>query len=314
MNGKALFQKLSRPARRGTFGEAYITSDSRLTLGRESEGARILRTFALVLSLCLTFGPVTARGGAAKAKAKTSTEVLTEQYSLDESPDESDGALIRRKLSRLLARADVRLFLAVIKKAEGGEPNLMVGGCRATTLKLHPALTLPHRCRFYVPGWGYSTASGNYQITYSNWKELAPFLGLEDFSETSQALVALELIRRGGGAADADTPRGLAMKRRIQEGFLNLLRGNVKSALCLASYDWASSICSPFPASYKIDYAKLAEEVHQSFAAERARTSELHATRAVESRGVGSAPKVATRRSRPDSPGATRRPACRQVK
>lgn len=295
MNGRAMFQRLScLAARRGASGEAYIASGSRTHRVREPEGGRmILRATVLVLSVCLMSSAVAARGVVAKAKARILTEVLTEQYSLNESLDESDGALIRRKLSRLLARADVRLFLAVIKKAEGGEPNLMVGGCRATTLKLHPALTLPRRCRYYVPGWGFSTASGNYQITYSNWKEIAPFLGLDDFSETSQALVALELIRRGGGAADADTPRGLAMKRRIQEGFLKLLHGNVKSALCLASYDWASSTCSPFPASYKTDYAKLAEDVRKSLAADS---------------------KVATGRPRPAPPGETRRPTRRQGK
>jgi hypothetical protein len=69
------------------------------------------------------------------------------------------------------------------------------------------------------------------------------------------------------------------MKRRIQEGFLKLLRGNVKSALCLASYDWASSTCSPFPASYKIDYAKLAEDVRQSLAVESKGATRRHACR-----------------------------------
>ena len=157
-------------------------------------------------------------------------------------------------------------------------------------------------CRFYVPGWGYSTASGNYHITYSNWKEIASFLGLEDFSETSQALAALELIRRGGGAAGADSPSGLAVKRRIQEGFLKLLRGNVKSALCLASYDWASSTCSPFPASYKTDYAKLSERVRKSLAPVRIKPLGPRGARATETRGRDVPPTAATGRPRRDAP------------
>lgn len=314
MNGRALFHRPSTQAARAASGEAFNALDSRPGphRGRESRGARALGLFALVLIVFLMCSPVAARGGV--AKAKTATEVLAELYSLDESPEESDGALIRRRLLKLLSRADVRLFLAVIKQAEGGEPNIMVGGCRAATLKLHPALTLPRRCRFYVPGWGFSTASGNYQITYSNWKEIAPFLRLEDFSETSQALAALELIRRGGGAANAGTPGGLALKRRIQGGFVKLLQGNLKSALCLASYDWASSTCSPLPASYKNDYAKLVEGVRKSLAAERIGKSVPRGPRTVDVRDSAPGPKVETKRPRQAPPCDSRSPVRRQGK
>jgi hypothetical protein len=53
------------------------------------------------------------------------------------------------------------------------------------------------------------------------------------------------------------------VKRRIQKGFLDPLNGNVGHALCLATYDWASSSCSPVPAAEKIDYARLAKAVQR---------------------------------------------------
>lgn len=187
-------------------------------------------------------------------------EDVTVRYSLNKRVRESNGPHLRQNLQTLLPRKHVQQFLGAIKKAEGGKPNIMVGGCLARTLRQHPALTLPRRCRFWLRLNGrrtFSTASGNYQLTFSNWKRIAPFLGLRSFSENNQALAALELIRRGGGAAEAQTPRGRSLKRRIQTGFVHLLNGNLKEALCLATYDWASSSCSPLPAGYKVNYAKL---------------------------------------------------------
>ena len=233
--------------------------------GREGGGRPAPALTALAACLFLFAGLFGAR--VAHAGPRDSVEKLRAAYALDESVEESDGRLIRRKLLRLLARADVRLFLKVIQTAEGGEPALMVGGCRARDLKQHPALVLPRSCWFAVKGWGFSSASGNYQLTISNWKVLASFLDLRDFSETSQALAALELIRRGGGAAGAYTPKGLALKQRIQGGFLKLVRGDVSGALCMSTNDWASSSCSTLPAGYKVVYARLADEIRRSDAA-----------------------------------------------
>jgi muramidase (phage lysozyme) len=230
--------------------------------GREGGGRTAPALTALAVGLFLLVSLCGAR--VTHASPRVSVERLRAIYALDESIDESDGRQIRRKLLKLLARRDVKLFLKVIQLAEGGEPDLMVGGCRARNLKQHPALVLPKRCQFWVRGWGFSTASGNYQITLSNWKEIAPFLDVRDFSETSQALVALELIRRGGGAAAAYTEKGLAVKRRIQGGFIMLLRGNVAGALCTATQDWASSSCSNLPAGTKVVYSRLADEVRKS--------------------------------------------------
>ena len=208
------------------------------------------------------------------AKRAALMERLSTQYQLDRNVKEIDGRKMRRLLLKLLSRHDVRHFLAVIREAEGGKPNIMVGGCRAPTLSRHPALTLPRSCWYCFRMHGRrvcSSASGNYQITWTNWSEIAPFLGVSGFSETEQALVALELIRRGGGAAGATTPRGLALKQRIQRGFRHLIAGDTDSALCLASYDWASSSCSTLPAGTKVDYVKLSGEMRKRLAARERR-------------------------------------------
>lgn len=236
-----------------------INSRSRRKHGRERGGARRRTRFVLALTACLLVSLCGAHIGFAKSSVKV--KKLNSRYLLNKEVKGVDGKQIRRNLLGLLPKRDVKLFLDVIQKAEGGKPNLMVGGCRAKSLKQHPGLTLPRKCQFRIwlnGRWRYSTASGNYQITLSNWKQLAPFLGLQDFSEESQALAALELIRRGGGAAGAKTQKGIALKRRIQTGFRHLLQGDVNSALCLATYDWASSTCSPFPGR-KINYVRLAQ-------------------------------------------------------
>jgi muramidase (phage lysozyme) len=245
------------------------------------------------------------------ANSAPKVEKLRDAYSLDEKVNECDGKLMRRKLLKLLSRREVKLFLSVIKLAEAGEPDLMVGGCHAHSLEKHSALLLPEWCRYPVKGWGHSTASGNYQLTLSNWKMIAPFLGLRDFSEINQALAALELIRRGGGAAGAYTVKGLALKQRIQGGFLRLLQGNVDSALCMATADWASSSCSTLPANNKIVYARLADKIRKSEANRprrgevSGRLHEAYEKVKAPSRSSGRAIKASCSRTKVPKPGYT---------
>lgn len=204
---------------------------------------------AMGLLIILTFSVSLASG-----KQRRKVRSINERFALDQRLSETNGAKIKAELAALLKRQDVQLFLAVIQKAEAGEPNIMVGGCRAKTLKFHPAYTLPKRCWYwlrYRGDWVYSTASGNYQITLSNWKELAKFLGLRDFSVRSQQLAALELIRRGGGARS----------QRTQTGFVKLVQGNLNAALCVGTVDWASSWCSPLPANHKFKLTELVPTV-----------------------------------------------------
>jgi muramidase (phage lysozyme) len=263
--------------------DAYSSTGHAPVLGGAGRRGVVRAAFAACVFLLVGL----SGAGVALAKPGHKVERLRAAYALDESVEESDGGLIRRKLFRLLSRADVRLFLKVIRTAEAGEPDLMVGGCRAPNLKKHPALQLPYSCRYLVKGLGRSSASGNYQLTLENWKKIAPFLKLRDFSETNQALATLELIRRGGGAADPHTDKGFAMKRRIQGGFLKLLLGDLDSALCMATQDWASSSCSTLPAANRVVYARLATDIRKEETARRGETrARLQLTRSgVEGKG-----------------------------
>ncbi|GAC1466012.1 MAG: glycoside hydrolase family protein [Chamaesiphon sp.] len=66
-----------------------------------------------------------------------------------------------------------------------------------------------------------STAAGRYQMMDFNWSELAPKLGLKDFSPQSQDRMALELIRQQGAVED-------------------LLAGRFEDAVYKVSGIWAS--------------------------------------------------------------------------
>lgn len=150
--------------------------------------------------------------------------------------NESDKKRIRRELEVLRDRKTTQQFLTIIQIAEAGGPNIMVGdkpGCRVNNLKKHPAEVLSSRCYYYYydkkGNLKVSTASGNYQLTLSNYKKLAPFLDITDFSVDSQQLLALELIRRGGRKPE-----------QVRKGVVDLYRGDVRGAVRKATPDWAA--------------------------------------------------------------------------
>lgn len=93
-----------------------------------------------------------------------------------------------------LKNANVRAYLAAIAAAEGGDYDLMYGGVRGkkndkwrfSDFSTHPG-----------PGIdGRTTAAGRYQINKINWKENGEKkMGLTDFSNETQDLIAVESIR-----------------------------------------------------------------------------------------------------------------------
>ncbi len=52
-----------------------------------------------------------------------------------------------------------------------------------------------------------TSAAGAYQITATTFDDVAPRLGISDFTPASQDAIALELIRQRGGLADIDAGR-----------------------------------------------------------------------------------------------------------
>lgn len=239
--------------------------------------------YKLAITICL----LVSLGGAqiVFARSKGRTNRLALKYALNKNIRDTDGTEMRRELLSLLSRPDIRLFLEVIQEAEGGEPNLMVGGCRAKDLSQHPGLSLPRRCFFPVKingHWRYSTASGSYQITLTNWRRIATFLGLRDFSVNSQMLAALELIRSGGP--------------KSQAGFLNLVQGHLNSALCQTTQPWASSSCSTLPGHPKKNFAHLAEKLRQRNA-ELAKAASRPGNDRYRVKFIGSSQSVRSRRT-----------------
>lgn len=132
------------------------------------------------------------------------------------------GESLRAYLERLANDPMFKAFFEAIRRAEGGAPNRIVGGSTFSDFSQHP-----NRVGM-VTSAGPSTAAGNWQITGTNWRQLAPKLGLTDFGVNNQMLAALELFRgRGGDRA--------------------LLSGDIAGAIRAAGRDWAGVPGSPLP-------------------------------------------------------------------
>lgn len=85
---------------------------------------------------------------------------------------------------------NTRRFLDFLAKAEGADYNVITGGKRFNDFSQHPGVV------GMVTKQGPSTAAGRYQITKSTYDDIAPKLGITDFSPESQDRIAVELIRR----------------------------------------------------------------------------------------------------------------------
>ncbi len=128
-------------------------------------------------------------------------------------------------LEALLQDPRVRAFFEAIKRAEGGKLNIMAGGREVTSGALHPGEVVP-KSQWFRGDKGPSSAAGFYQITRTNWRALAPQLGLTNFSDPRQQLLAAMKLfgDREGGA-----------------GFKALLSGNINKARDIAALDWTST-------------------------------------------------------------------------
>lgn len=132
------------------------------------------------------------------------------------------GGDIRSRLESAADDPTVQAFFEAIRKAEGGAPNRIVGGGTFTDYSHHP-----NRVGLVGPA-GPSTAAGSFQITATNWRRIAPILGLTDFAARNQLLAALYLFNEKGGLD-------------------SLLAGDVEGAIRAAGRDWAAIPGSPLP-------------------------------------------------------------------
>lgn len=117
--------------------------------------------------------------------------------------------------------ANTQKFLDFIGKAEGADYNTIVGGGRFDNYAAHPNV-VGLRTKD-----GPSTAAGKYQIVNSTYQDVAPSLGIKDFSPESQDRIAVELIKRAGALEDVQ-------------------KGNYNAAIKKLGSTWASLPSSPY--------------------------------------------------------------------
>lgn len=92
--------------------------------------------------------------------------------------------------------ANLRKFLNFLGKAEGADYNTIVGGTQFSDFRAHPRVVGLRTAD------GPSTAAGKYQITGTTFDDIAPKIGVRDFTPDSQDKVAVEIIRRSGALED----------------------------------------------------------------------------------------------------------------
>ena len=91
---------------------------------------------------------------------------------------------------------NVQKYLDFLGQAEGADYNTVVGGSTFNDYSQHPNVVGLRTEE------GPSTGAGRYQFTNTTWNDIAPKLGLKDFSPMSQDLAAIELIKQKGAYED----------------------------------------------------------------------------------------------------------------
>ncbi len=120
-----------------------------------------------------------------------------------------------------MSESNVRKFLDFLGAAEGATYNTIVGGGNFTSYDKHPGKV------GLVTKDGPSTAAGKYQITKTTYDDVAPKLGITDFSPASQDRIALYLLQRNRSLDDVRT-------------------GNYEAAISKNGGTWASLPSSPY--------------------------------------------------------------------
>lgn len=149
-----------------------------------------------------------------------------------------EGLLSRAYLEQAAQDPRVRAMLEALRIVEGGEPDIVVGGRRFD--RSNPAHPGTYGMGMMGPK-GWSTAAGSWQVTGSNWKKLAPQLGLNNFGDVNQQMIAaLALYQQSGGLSA-------------------LLSGNMQGAFA-GTQPWAASPFSTLPGRKRQDFASLYQE------------------------------------------------------
>ena len=117
--------------------------------------------------------------------------------------------------------ANRQKMLDLIAKAEGADYDTIVGGGKFSDFSSHPNIVGLRTKE------GPSTAAGRYQITGTTYNDIAPKLGLSDFSKETQDKIAIKLIERAGALDLVD-------------------KGDINGAVDKLGNIWASLPSSPY--------------------------------------------------------------------
>jgi muramidase (phage lysozyme) len=120
-----------------------------------------------------------------------------------------------------MSESNVRKFLDFLGAAEGAGYNTIVGGGSFSSYDKHPGTV------GLVTKDGPSTAAGRYQITKTTYDDVAPKLGITDFSPASQDRIAIYLLNRNRSLEDVQA-------------------GNFEAAIAKNGGTWASLPSSPY--------------------------------------------------------------------
>jgi muramidase (phage lysozyme) len=120
-----------------------------------------------------------------------------------------------------MSESNVGKFLNFLGAAEGAGYNTIVGGKSFSSYDKHPGIV------GVVTKDGPSTAAGKYQITKTTYDDVAPKLGITDFSPASQDRIAIYLLNRNRSLEDVQA-------------------GNFEAAIAKNGGTWASLPSSPY--------------------------------------------------------------------
>lgn len=174
----------------------------------------------------------------------------------------------RERIEQALQNPNVRMMLDLIADAEGVQHGYATGFGNTVldNLKDHPRQLKEFK---QTDGKTNKTsAAGRYQFLSKTWDDVASKLGLTDFSELSQDLAAVELIRRRGALDD-------------------VLEGNLEAAIPKLGKEWASLPSSPYAQPTRTDEWVTNWLANNSAAGERPSTSPDIATLLAQSNLAG---------------------------
>lgn len=126
----------------------------------------------------------------------------------------------------LAAAVNERAFLDMIAVAEGtantGDRgyNILFGGDTFSGYNDHPRQLITRTFRNGLTVT--SSAAGRYQFLRRTWDDIAPRIGLTDFSPDSQDRAALELIRRNGALPMVQAGRFADAVRKVRRTWASL--------------------------------------------------------------------------------------------